>query len=84
MAPPPQALAALKQHRAQQREHMMKYRNVWSDNNLIFPSVDGTAVASEALFSGFPSRNNATGRERQFSRAPTTRMLQYYCVPAHH
>jgi len=41
VALPSQAVAALKRHRAIQREHIMRYRDVYVDQDMIFPAVDG-------------------------------------------
>jgi integrase len=45
----PSAVAALRRHRAQQRERMMQCRDVWQERGLVFDRGDGSMLTPEAI-----------------------------------
>jgi integrase len=45
----PEVVAALRTHRKRQLEERMKYKGLWEDHNLAFPSSTGTSMSHNNL-----------------------------------
>lgn len=66
VALPAQTVGALKRHRAQRREHMMRHRDVWVENDLVFPWLDGTPWHPKRFSAAFHRRMKQLGVDVSF------------------
>ncbi len=66
LALPAQAIAALKSHRAAQAEWMMRHRDIWADNDLVFPWLDGTPWHPKRFSAAFHRRMKQLGVDVSF------------------
>jgi integrase len=54
-------MAALKHHRASQLEWIMRHRDIWADNDLVFPWLDGTPWHPKRFSAAFFRRMKQLG-----------------------
>ena len=57
----PQAVSTLKRHRAAQVQWMMRHRDIWVDDDLIFPFLDGTPWHPKRFSAAFFRRMKRLG-----------------------
>ncbi len=56
VALPTQAIVALKRHRAQQRLHIMRHRDIYQENDLVFPNPEGAPWHPKRFSASFGHR----------------------------
>lgn len=66
VALPPQAIAAFKRHRTAQVAWKMRHRDIWADNDLVFPWLDGTPWHPKRFSAAFHRRMKQLGFDVSF------------------